>query len=501
MKIAIIGAGFAGLSTACYLARSGHEIVVYEKQSIPGGRAGLIERDGYRIDTGPSVLTMIGYLEAAVEAAGSRLSDLVDLIKVDPAYRALYSDGSTPAGAGEIRVYSDQSDMYSEIERTCSRQDADGYVRLATFLANLYETEFPHFISRNFASPFSMAKPVAPLMKLMAMGALGKLDHLIAKYLKDERLRRLFTFQAMYAGLSPLEAMGVYSIIAYMDNIQGVYFPKGGMNAAAVALEMAAESAGVRFEFNSAVARVLRGSGNSGPVKAIELESGGRREVDAIVITAELGAAYRELLAPTAPKRSISSSTYSPSCFLWLIGARSERPSDSTHHNIYFGERWKDSFDQLLKDGTRMSDPSYLVSIPNVTDPDLAPVGGQIYYVLEPVPNLDGKVDWTYESDRITESLREKLLSSGYLQATSQIEVERRIDPLEWQRMGMERGTPFAASHKFFQSGPFRTQNFDARLPNVFFAGSSTIPGVGVPMVLVSGRLAAERVLGHLGGA
>jgi phytoene desaturase len=158
---------------------------------------------------------------------------------------------------------------------------------------------------------------------------------------------------------------------------------------------------------------------------------------------------------------------------------------------VHFGAAWEDSFDALLERGVCMPDPSMLVSLPTVSDASLAPEGAVSMYVLEPVPNLDGRVDWWSERAPFKQALVERVRRLGY---PVDVEVERFVDPTDWERQGMERGTPFALAHTFFQTGPFRPNNVDKQVPGVVFVGSGTVPGVGVPTVLLSGRLAAERV-------
>jgi phytoene desaturase len=182
---------------------------------------------------------------------------------------------------------------------------------------------------------------------------------------------------------------------------------------------------------------------------------------------------------------------YSPSCLLWVAGVKGLPPAEAAHHNIHFGHDWNASFKALIHDGVRMPDPSILVTLHSLDDASLAPAGCSSIYVLEPTPNLDGRIDWSRERDRITDSLRAKVAGLGY---PTDVVVERIYDPLDWEAMGMERGTPFALAHTFRQTGPFRPNNVDKRVPGLVFTGSSTLPGVGVPMVLVSGKLAAERV-------
>jgi phytoene desaturase len=165
--------------------------------------------------------------------------------------------------------------------------------------------------------------------------------------------------------------------------------------------------------------------------------------------------------------------------------------NDAAHHNIHFGADWNGAFKALLDDGVRMPDPSLLVSVPTIDEPSMAPAGDSVLYVLEPCPNLDGNVNWSAELPRARDELGRRIAALGY---PTEIVTETIIDPIEWERRGMERGTPFALAHKFFQSGPFRPNNVTRHAPGLVFTGSGTVPGVGVPMVLISGRLAAERV-------
>ena len=163
----------------------------------------------------------------------------------------------------------------------------------------------------------------------------------------------------------------------------------------------------------------------------------------------------------------------------------------AAHHNIHFGRDWDGAFRALLEAGTRMPDRSMLVTVPTIDEPAMAPPGRHVLYVLEPVPNLDGNVDWTAERDRARAELVAAVAAAGYPVTA---DVEMLVDPLDWEAQGMERGTPFALAHTFFQTGPFRPPNLERRAPGLVFTGSATVPGVGVPMVLVSGMLAAERV-------
>jgi phytoene desaturase len=508
MRIVVVGAGLAGLSAACHLAgqheaassgRSGadghsgrtgrrHEITVVERGDVPGGRAGLFEADGFRIDTGPSVLTMTDILRDVFAAAGADMDDHLTLERVDPMYRACFEDGS------ELRVRHGREAMAEEIRGFAGPKEAAAFHGFAEWLTQLYDVEAPAFIDRNFDSVLDLARPLKPGLQLLRLGGFNKLHRLVEKHFDDPRLQRIFSFQALYAGLSPFQALGAYAVITYMDTIAGVTFPKGGMHAVARGLAEAAEKAGVSFRYGACVERVLRASGTNGPVRGVRLSGGEVIPADVVVLNPDLPVAYRELLPELEAPRRARRGHFSPSCALWLAGVRGPLPEGVAHHNIHFGAQWSEAFTALVDDGTRMPDPSILVTVPTVSDPDLAPPGGHVLYVLEPIPHLGGRINWDIERDRIKGDLVAHAGRLGYPTAPDVVQVERFVDPSDWERMGMHLGTPFALSHRFFQTGPFRPSNVDRRVPGLVFTGSGTLPGVGVPMVLLSGKLAAERV-------
>jgi len=488
MNVVVIGAGLGGLSAAAHLRGDGHDVTVVERDPIPGGRAGVIRSDGFTLDNGPTVLTMPDLLEQTFAAVGADMADFVTIKPVDPMYRACYADGS------ELLVKHGREAMTEEIRRFAGPKEAESFGRFSDWLAELYEAEMRSFIDANLDSPLDLVKPWRDGLKLLQLGGFGKLGKKVASFFDDERLQRIFSFQSMYAGLAPYEALAIYAVITYMDSIRGVYVPEGGMHQMAAGLATAVEKAGVDIRYSHPVQRIARRADGSVMGVHVGNEEGHVEliEADAVVCNPDLPVAYRELLgSEVKAPRVARNGKYSPSCLLWVAGVKGLPPADAAHHNIHFGEGWDSAFKALIDDGVRMPDPSILVTLHSLDDPTLAPEGHSSIYVLEPTPNLSGKIDWSREGDRIMESLRAKTASLGY---PTDVVVEEVYDPTDWERMGMEQGTPFALAHTFFQTGPFRPNNVDKRVPGLVFTGSSTLPGVGVPMVLVSGKLAAERV-------
>ncbi len=482
--VVVVGAGLAGLSAAMRLAGAGRKVTVVEREAIPGGRAGRLDietGDGtYRFDTGPTVLTMPDLIADAFDCLGEEMSDWLTLEPVAPLYRSFFPDGSV------LDVHSDVDQMSEEIERVISAEEAAGYRRYVEFVSKLYKYEMNDFIDRNIDSPFDLLTP--DLAKLVALGGFRRLAPKVRQYLKDPRTERIYSFQAMYAGVSPYDALAIYAVIAYMDSVAGVFFPKGGMHAVPAAMAAAAEKHGVEFRYSTEVSSIETVGDRAVAVITVD---GDRIPADTVVLNPDLPVAYRDLLG--REPWSIRRLDYSPSCFLLLAGS-SAKYSKIGHHNIHFGRSWKGVFDELIDKKQLMSDPSILVTNPSRSDPSLAPDGKEIYYVLFPTPNLDAPIDWRTEGARYRDQAVRSLEERGYVGFGDAIEVEDVTTPLDWEARGMERGAPFASAHSFFQTGPFRPGNLWGE--NVVFTGSGTQPGVGVPMVLVSGRLAAERITG-----
>ena len=380
--------------------------------------------------------------------------------------------------------------METEIAKTISAEEAMGYRRYVDFVTKLYKYEMNDFIDRNIDSPLNLLTP--NLARLIALGGFRKLAPKVSQFLKDPRTQKVYSFQAMYAGVSPQQALAIYAVIAYMDSVNGVFFPKGGMHALPRALAAAAEKHGVTFKYNSKVVSVEHSGGRA---NAVVTESGERITCDALILNPDLPVAWKELLGKEP--LSIKRLNYSPSCVTMLIGS-SKKYDHIAHHNIHFGRSWDGVFDELINKKQLMSDPSVLVTVPTHDDPSLAPAGKQSYYVLFPTPNLDATIDWTTETPRYREHMLKILEERGYRGFSDGIEVEHITTPLEWAEMGLERGAPFASAHTFFQTGPFRPRNLARGFENIVFTGSGTQPGVGVPMVLISGRLAAERIVGNV---
>ncbi|MGI5122472.1 phytoene desaturase family protein [Marinactinospora thermotolerans] len=478
----VIGAGLSGLAATLHLLGAGRRVTVVERDDHPGGRAGRLDLDGFRIDTGPTVLTMPDLLDEVLGAVGETVTDRLDLVPLTPAYHARFADGSA------IDVHTDADAMEAEVRRVAGPREAAGYLRLRSWLEELYRLEMRRFIDANFDSPFSLLSP--ELARLAALGGFGRLAPAIGRFVTDERLRRIFSFQSLYAGVAPRQALAAYAVIAYMDTVAGVHFPRGGMRALGEALAGAAEKAGAQLRYGDAVTRLER---RGDRVTAVITEGGERIACDAVVLTPDLPVAYR-LLGRT-PRR-LFPLRFSPSAV--VLHAGTDRTWDELgHHTISFGAAWQRTFTEIIDRGRVMSDPSFLITQPTHTDPGLAPPGRHLFYVLAPCPNLRaGRIDWDRFGPRYRDELVATLERRGLTGFGSATVTERLVTPADWARTGHAFGTPFATAHTFAQTGPFRPRNLVTGTANAVLAGCGTTPGVGLPTVLVSGKLAAARVTG-----
>lgn len=485
-RVVVVGAGLGGLACALHLAGAGREVTVLERAAEPGGRAGRFGEAGYEFDTGPTVLTMPELIEEALAAVGERLDDWLTLSPLDPAYRAWFPDGT------HVDVIADPARMAQHLAEVCGPREAEGYRRYVGWARRLWRLQRADFIERNFDRPTDLL--TGNLLGLLAAGGFGRLQPRVDRFFRDPRTRRIFSFQALYAGLAPHRALASYAVIAYLDTVRGVCFPHGGVHAVPRALAGAAEKHGVTIHYGTTAARVETRAGRA---VAVVTGDGQRLPADVVVLNPDLPAAHR-LLPDQAgvPRRRLR---MSPSCVVVHIGS-TQGYRRIAHHNLHFGRSWRRTFDEVIRRGRLMSDPSLLLTNPSRTDPRLAPAGRHSYYLLAPVPNTaaaGGALAWRSGlADRYADQLGQVLERRGYRGFVDGVEVRRVVTPADWTEQGLAAGSPFAAAHTLAQTGPFRPGNLHPSLSNVVFVGSGTRPGVGVPMVLISGKLAAARVTG-----
>ncbi|WP_067830074.1 phytoene desaturase family protein [Actinomadura kijaniata] len=479
--IVVVGAGLAGLAAAVRLAAAGRAVRVVEARDEPGGCCGTARVGPYRFDTGPSVLTMPEVLAEILGAAGEDLRTRLPLRRLDPSYRIAYHDGT------HLDVVEGEDAMVERVAALCGPAEAERYRRFRRHLGEMFEAAWPVFINADTTRLRSLARPVA-LLRLARMGGFRRLDRLARGHLTDDRLVRAHTFQSLYVGLPPRRALGVYAVIAHMDTVGGVYFPEhGGMHAIPRALADVAEKHGARFRYGTRVERV---EADSDGVRGVRLEGGERIPARHVIVTCDLPRALDGMLPPGAADWRTRAPRHSPSCLVMHFGL-DRPPPGRAHHTLHLGREWHRTFAALAA-GRPQPDPSLLVTRP-AADTTAAPPGHVTLSALEPAPNLRGTVDWERRGAELQDRLLERLGALGYGDLSGAPRLV--LDPPAWDRLGHSAGTPFALDHRLTQTAWFRPTGAPRRVPGLHLAGMFTAPGVGVPPVLISGRLAAERVL------
>ncbi|WP_280233555.1 phytoene desaturase family protein [Nocardia cyriacigeorgica] len=496
-RVVVVGAGLAGLAAALHLRGAGHSVTVLERADHVGGRVGRYRFEDYEIDSGATVLTLPELIDEALAAVGhDRESGTTPLRihRLDPSYHARFADGS------DIRVHADPDRMAAEVARTCGPDEADRYRRLRDWLARIYRAEFGEFMDTNFDSPLDMVRlprKRAALLELVRLGGFGRLGPRVRHFLRDERLTRLFTFQALYAGLPPAQALAVYGAIPHMDTSLGVYFPEGGMRAIADTMAEALVAAGGRLELGAEVTGVDYAAGRA---RRVRLATGAAVECDAVIVTADLGDIARFGLRRRRGLRASPSAVVAHGTIPAAVAAT--WPIQA-HHTIDFGAAWERTFAEIAarRGGRLMSDPSLLLTRPALSDPglhiDRADGRYEPFSLLAPCPNLDSApLDWPALGPAYLRELLTVLERRGYHGIAEHFRLDHLDTPRTWLDQGMLSGTPFSAAHLFRQTGPFRPRNLPHGSDNVVIAGCGTTPGVGVPTAVLSGKLAANRIIG-----
>ena len=483
-RVIIIGAGIGGLAAAARLAHAGHEVEIFEKDSGPGGRCGRLSVDGFHFDTGPTILLMPEVLEETFASVGRKVSDYLKLHRCDPNYRIHFHDGS------DVTFSTDLVGMQRELERI----EPGSFSPYLKFLAKgkkQYQVSVERFVSRNFDSAADFFTP-ANLWNAWKIDAHRRMYAYVSDSFSDERLRAALTFQTMYLGISPYDSPAVYGLLPFTELAVGVWFPQGGLYAVPKALEKVCLEEGVRIHYRSPVAKVLEEEGRA---SAVLLADGTRVEADLVLINADLPWAYKNLLKDTSAQLpKVEKLKYTSSAFMMYLGVRRKYP-ELEHHNVIFGSDYKGSFDDIFKNGKVPDEPSFYVNAHAHTDPSLAPEGKDAIYVLVPVPNREAKIDWRVEAPKLRAKIFARLAKLGFPDLEKDIEIERTFTPDDYEtQLNLERGAAFGLSHNITQVGPFRPQNVDKSIKNLFFVGASTQPGTGIPMVMLSAKLVAERI-------
>jgi phytoene desaturase len=488
-SVVIIGAGIGGITTAAHLAQRGLQVTVVEKNDNPGGRCDHFSRDGHQFDTGPTLLIMPLVYEAEFAALGSSMRELLDLQRVDPTYHLVFDDGSQLALTSDLKRMSEQLEAIEP-------GSFDGFLRYMEEGHQHYTLAMKQLVQRDFrrASDFFT---LGNLPLLLRIKPLIQHYHNMSAYFDDPRLKAAFTFQDVYMGLSPFEAPATFSMMPYTELAHGVWYPKGGMYRVVEALMDIARQAGVEFQFETTVEQI---EVNGTAARGVILEGDRRLAADAIVANADLPYVYHELLPHDKWDERLTHKRYSCSVvsFFWAL--------DKTYpmlgpHTLFLADNYRENFEEIIDHLALADNPSLYIHAPTRLDPSLAPQGEDSLICIVPVGHLDesGEQDWVDIRDKARQAVFKRLALLGITDVEAHLKFEMNYTPLSWRkRYNLMKGSTHGLSHTLTQLGYFRPHNRHPRYRNLYFVGASTHPGTGVPTALVSGRLAADRVIDDL---
>jgi phytoene desaturase len=486
----IAGGGLGGLSAAIHLRLAGYSVTILESNDRLGGRANLIEANGFRFDTGPSLLNYPWVFEELFRAAGRTFSDYVPLLKVDPSVSFQWTDGT------RLSLSSDMDRLLEEFERI-EPGVGPGLVRFLADAAIKYRMAFEKLVNRNADSIFDWfgALRVGELAKLRLWRSLnGELG----RYFDSPHIREALGSYGMYLGGSPYDLPGFFSILAYGELAYGLWLPKGGVYGLVEGLERLAKELGVVIRTGTRVEEILV---KDARVHGVRLANGESILCATVVSNVDVPTTNTTLLnGDAACKKSRAQSkklkmTPAVLTFYWGIKGK---PANLGHHTIFFPSDYRGAFDKLLH-ATKLDDePAFYTSVASATDTSLAPVDCSTLFVLVPTPLLSqlGDIDWNAATAKTREYVLSRLRQSGVAISTDDILVERILTPVDWRdRFGLFDGSAFGAAHTLFQLGPFRPRNYSDAIEGLYYTGASTTPGTGMPMVMLSGKLTAERIV------
>lgn len=488
--IIVIGAGIGGLSAAIRLAAAGKRVIVLEKNARVGGKMSELTQDGFRWDTGPSVITMRHVLEDVFRSAGRSLYEYITLMPVEPLTRYFYPDGVVLDASREL------SRMIAQIEALEPR-DVEGYLAYLAYAARLHRITGPVFI---YNRPPSLASFVrVPIQDWLKADPFRTMHDAIKSFIKSPHLQQLLGRFATYVGGSPYAAPATLNVIAHVELTGGVWYPTGGVYQIAEGMARLAEELGVEISTHTSVRQILV-EGNH--VTGVQLDSGVTMMAETILANVDVTTAYQHLLQPSekVTKRLASLKKFEASCsgFILLLGVDGIYPQ-LAHHNIFFSEDYKAEFDSIFVKGQPPMDPTIYVSITSKTDANHAPPGCENWFVLINAPANSPKYDWSANKNYYRNLVLERLALAG-VDVRGKIVTEQILTPIDLEQMsGAWRGALYGPSPNNKWTAFRRPHNRVPTPHGLYFTGGTTHPGGGVQMVTLSGKVAAELILEDLG--
>jgi phytoene desaturase len=484
-RAVVIGAGFGGLAAAIRLLARGYAVTVVESLPAPGGRGHAFEQDGYRFDSGPTIITAPELFEELWALAGRRMSDDLDLRPLDPFYAVRFDDGEVFNARGSLEA------TRAEVARIAPG-DLAGFDGFMADSKAIFDVAYTKLAAKSF---HKFTTFLAALPAIIRLAGYRSVYAKAAKFFRSDKLRIAFSFHPMFVGGHPFTTTSYYGLISYLERLRGVHFAMGGTGAVVRGLANLIEGMGGQFRYNAPVEQITV---QNGTATGVRLQTGEQIPADIVVSNADSAFTYKDLLSET-PRRwwsdtRLNLSGYSTGLFIWYFGT-TRRYEDVPHHTIMMGPRYKGLLDDIFRKKILADDFSLYLYRPTATDPSMAPDGCDSFYVLSPVPHLGGKIDWAKEAEPYRQKIQRKLEQTLLPGLGEAIATSRVVTPVHFRdTLNSVNGAGFSLAPKITQVAWFRPHNVSEDVRNLYLVGAGTHPGAGVPAVLCSAKILDEIV-------
>ncbi|MEO6182320.1 MAG: phytoene desaturase family protein [Verrucomicrobiota bacterium] len=490
-RVGVVGGGLGGLAAACTLAARGYSVVMFEANSWLGGKAAQLNDRGFRFDMGPTILTVPSVLRQIFEEANCNMDDYLDLLRLDPQWRSFFTDGSTLDLVSDVGAMSNILRSFSPDQKT-----SEGYRRFLGLSKRLHDISNRHFFWRSIGGLRDMldAKAVQPstLSDVLAMRMGRSVGSTVRSHIPDARVAQMMDHFTQYVGSSPDASPAVLCGIAHMQTEEGIWYPRGGTRAIPTALLKLAGELGVEVHPNTNIARIRT---EDGAVSGVETDVGKFIPLQAVVSNCDSVRTHHELMSGAASHKFKRRRSYEPACSgVVLYLGLNRRYEHLLHHNFIFSEDPHAEFKSIYKRGEPAPDPTCYVCAPAQTEEEVAPEGGEALYVLVHTPYLRPHHDWKQMLPRYRRVILDKLATTGGMKdLESRIVTEKTLTPQDiHDRYRVLNGAIYGlASHGKFL-GAFKPGNRSPDVRGLYLAGGAAHPGPGMPMVLMSGWIAAD---------